>query len=107
MQIKEDSLLEFSPFLGFSRVNSCACVRFYLSTSSTIAHHLKWKKNKRTVKHIDINIYVLENLTVGTRRTCATSDLFGSWWRRHTTSGLCARYSSLGQGGGRVHHFSG
>jgi hypothetical protein len=39
--------------------------------------------------------------------TCAISDLFGSWWRRHTTSCLCASDSSLCQGGGMVHHFNG
>jgi hypothetical protein len=43
----------------------------------------------------------------GTRRTCAISNLFGSCWRRHTTSCLCGRDSSLGQGGRRAHHFSG
>jgi hypothetical protein len=43
----------------------------------------------------------------GSRRTCATLDLFGSWWRIHATGCLCARDSSLGQGGGRAHHFSG
>jgi hypothetical protein len=79
LQIKEDYLLEFSPFLGFSKVNSCACVRFYLSTSSTTVHHfkcpfflverssfcLKWKKNKRMVKHFDIiyiYIYIYKSL---------------------------------------------
>jgi hypothetical protein len=40
-KLKEDCLLEFSPLLGFSRVNSCACVRFYLSTSSTSVHHFR------------------------------------------------------------------
>jgi hypothetical protein len=41
-KLKEDCLLEFSPLLGFSRVNSCACVRFYLSTSSTFVHHFEY-----------------------------------------------------------------
>jgi hypothetical protein len=39
----------------------------------------------------------------GTRSSCATSDLTGSSWRRHTTTCLCARVSSLGKGGGRAH----
>jgi hypothetical protein len=41
-QLKEDCLIEFSPLLGFSRVKSCACVRFYLSTSSTSVHHFEY-----------------------------------------------------------------
>jgi hypothetical protein len=43
----------------------------------------------------------------GIRTTCPISDLSGSWWRRHTTSCLCARDSSLGQGGARALHFNG
>jgi hypothetical protein len=42
LQLKEDCLLEFSTLLDFSRVNSCACVRFYLSTSSTFVHHFEY-----------------------------------------------------------------
>jgi hypothetical protein len=40
----------------------------------------------------------------GTRISCATSDLTGSSWRRHTTACLCARVSSLGKGGGGRAH---
>jgi hypothetical protein len=43
----------------------------------------------------------------GISSACATSDLTGSSWRRHTTTCLCARDSQLGKGGSRAHCLSG
>lgn len=41
LQYRKIVCWSFYPIFGFSRVNSCACVRSYLCTSSTAGYHFK------------------------------------------------------------------